>query len=145
MATSIKRCISKLEGLDYSKPSQLFINISSESPIGDGHVPIFTSNRPGSTLEDPLAFVALKAPTNPYISFTGRLIQICNACGKLVIRHSQLAISVILCGELEFNSQTYYHAHLFSSHISTGVGVHLEVLWGWLRVHIWSHCLPLVC
>ena len=61
-AVSIMRCISKTEQLDSSKPSQLFVNISSESPIGEGRVSILTSNRPGSTLEDPMAFVQSLAP-----------------------------------------------------------------------------------
>jgi len=61
-AVSIMRCISKTEQLDSSKPSQLLVNISSESPIGEGRVSILTSNRPGSTLEDPMAFVQSLAP-----------------------------------------------------------------------------------
>jgi len=56
-ATSIMRCMSKTENINKSMESQLFSSISSESPIGEGHVSILTSNRPGSTPEDPMAFI----------------------------------------------------------------------------------------
>ncbi|KIM71222.1 hypothetical protein PILCRDRAFT_830490 [Piloderma croceum F 1598] len=59
-AKSIIRCISKIEELCLSTESQLFTNISSESPIGEGHVSILTSDRPGFTPEDPMAFVTVK-------------------------------------------------------------------------------------
>jgi hypothetical protein len=60
-ATSIMRCISKIETLEMSAQSQLFTSISSKSPIGEGHVSILTSDpsRPGCTAEDPMAFVVL--------------------------------------------------------------------------------------
>jgi len=64
-AASIMRCISKIEELDYSLQSQLFTDISSESPIGEGHVSILTSDCPGSTPDDPMAFVEMPAPAYP--------------------------------------------------------------------------------
>ena len=71
---SIMRCVSKAEELENSKHSQLWINSSSESPLGPGHVSILGSNRPGSTPEDAMAFVELDtAPTpgsNPSIEKT---------------------------------------------------------------------------
>jgi len=75
-AASIIRCISKIEGLDNSKQLQLFTSISSTSPIGEGHVSILTSNSPGSTPEDPMAFVELQTPAaipTPYPTFTKRM------------------------------------------------------------------------
>ena len=56
-AASIMRCLAKNEEFEHSKESQLFINISSEFPIGEGHVSILSSNRPGYTPEDPIVFV----------------------------------------------------------------------------------------
>jgi len=61
-AVSIMRCISKTEELANSKKLQLFINISSDSPIGDGHVSILASDCPGCTPEDPMVFVELPSP-----------------------------------------------------------------------------------
>jgi hypothetical protein len=55
------RCISKIEKLNNNLQSQLFTSISSESPMSEGHVSILTSDRPGFTLEDPMAFVELPA------------------------------------------------------------------------------------
>jgi hypothetical protein len=55
---SIMRRITKIEKLGCTGESQLFRNISSESPLGEGHISILTSDRPGSTPEDPMAFVA---------------------------------------------------------------------------------------
>jgi hypothetical protein len=57
IAASIKRCIAKSEELEDWKESQLYINISSLSPIDEEHVPLLSSDRPGSTPEDPMAFV----------------------------------------------------------------------------------------
>jgi hypothetical protein len=82
-AESIMRCISKMEGLDNSKTSQLFIDISSESPIGDGLVSILSSDRPGFMPENPMAFViepvlTVPSPTTvvspiPYPTFNKRI------------------------------------------------------------------------
>jgi hypothetical protein len=82
-AESIMRCISKIEDLDSSKTSQLFIDISSEYPIGDRPVSILSSDRPGSTPENPMAFViepvlasSLPAPVvvpTPYPTFNKRI------------------------------------------------------------------------
>ena len=74
-AVSIMRCISRTEELDHSKQLQLFNNISSESPIGKGHVSLLTSDYPGSTPEDPMAFVELPelVVSTQYATFTKRL------------------------------------------------------------------------
>jgi len=56
-AESMMRCISKIEELDNSKQSKLFIDVSSEFPIGDGHVSMLSSDRPGSSPGKPMAFV----------------------------------------------------------------------------------------
>jgi len=60
-ALSIMQCIAKAENLDNSKPSQLFASISSTSPIGEEHISILIANRPGSSLEDPMAYVEFPA------------------------------------------------------------------------------------
>jgi hypothetical protein len=57
-AASIIRRIKKIEKLGCSGEPQLFCNISSEFPLGEGHLSILTSDRPGSTPKDPMAFVA---------------------------------------------------------------------------------------
>jgi len=57
-AASIMRYISNIEELDGTRESQLFTSISGKSPI-EGHVSILTIDRPGSTPEDPMAFVQL--------------------------------------------------------------------------------------
>jgi hypothetical protein len=75
-AASISWCISKLEELDHSKQSQLFTSLSSESPIGEGHISILTSGCPGSMPEDLMAFVELPIPVaspTAYSSFTKRM------------------------------------------------------------------------
>jgi hypothetical protein len=55
------RCISKTENVQKPMISQLFSSISCESPIGGGHVSILTSDYPGSTPENPMAFVITEA------------------------------------------------------------------------------------
>jgi hypothetical protein len=73
-AKSIIRCISKVEHIENSMQSQLYVNISSESPIEEGYISILTSDRPGSTPEDPLAFV------EPYPAFTNPMRVITSWC-----------------------------------------------------------------
>jgi hypothetical protein len=62
-AASIKRCIVTSEELNNWKDSQLFVNVSRKSPMGKGHISILTSERPGYTPEDPMAFVEIPHPT----------------------------------------------------------------------------------
>jgi hypothetical protein len=73
-AKSIILCISKSEDIHDCTQSQLFTGISSDSSIGEGHVSIFTSDRPGSTPEDPLAFVTVDLP---FAKFTKRMRVTC--------------------------------------------------------------------
>jgi hypothetical protein len=73
-AKSIIRCISKVEHIENSMQSQLYVNISSESPIEEGYISILTSDRPGFTPEDPLAFV------EPYPAFTNPMRVITSWC-----------------------------------------------------------------
>ena len=40
-----------------STRSQLFTSVSSELPMGQEHISILTSSRPGYTPEDPMAFI----------------------------------------------------------------------------------------
>jgi len=82
-ASSMIRCISKIEEFDNTKNSQLFMSISSEFALGDQHVSILSSDRPGSTPETPMAFVvepvlavtsiAPAVASLPYPSFTKRI------------------------------------------------------------------------
>jgi hypothetical protein len=52
------RCISQIEKLNISPvQSQLFTSITNESPIGEGYVSVLADSCPGSTAEDPMAFV----------------------------------------------------------------------------------------
>ena len=64
-AASIMRCICKAEELDQSRPSQLWVHPSDDKPLGEGHVSILADPRPGSTPEDPMAFVESPPSTPP--------------------------------------------------------------------------------
>jgi hypothetical protein len=88
-AASIMRYISTTEQLGNSAASQLFISTFNESPIGEEHVLILTGNHPGSTPEDPMAFVALPLTKRMQVTLTWCL--------------------------LNFKLQTNYGAHSFSS------------------------------
>ncbi|KIM75612.1 hypothetical protein PILCRDRAFT_827049 [Piloderma croceum F 1598] len=62
-AASIMRCLSKVEDLANLKHPQLYLKCNSGSPIGaNEHVSILTDTRPGSTPEDPVAFVESPDP-----------------------------------------------------------------------------------
>lgn len=101
-AESMMRCISKIEELDNSKQSQLFIDISSEFPIGDRHVSILSSDRPGSSPDNPMAFVVepvLAGPSpapvvvpTPYPTFK-KLIRVTRGQGESKCRLLTLSCS----------------------------------------------------
>ena len=83
------RCISKIEELDNTWQTQLFASISNKSLISEGHISILTSGFPGSTLEDPMAFVELPLPAMQ--------LQVVRCESKLVVK-----------------SRGNYYAHLLS-------------------------------
>jgi hypothetical protein len=85
-AKSIIRCISKIEKVEKFGILRLFTSISDESPIGDGHVSILTSNRPGPTPEEPMAFV---------------------------VRIKRMRV-LSQWSQLKFKSRRRYYAHLFA-------------------------------
>jgi hypothetical protein len=64
-AASIKRCISRAEGLGFSNQSQIFPFVSSPNPIDQGHIPILTSECPGSTSDQPIAIVNTSSISSP--------------------------------------------------------------------------------
>lgn len=70
---SIMRCISKIEMVKVSGRSQLFTSISNELPMRKlKHISMLTSNHPGCTPVEPMAFVveqelpAEEAAMHPY-------------------------------------------------------------------------------
>lgn len=56
-AVSVMRRISNVEMFQLSTRSQLYASISSELPFGEEHISLLTSDPPGCTPEDPMAFV----------------------------------------------------------------------------------------
>ena len=82
-AMSIMHCISKTEGLWKFNEQQLFVSISSESPIGEEYVSLLTSDYPGSTPEDPIVFVDHNQYTK-YIQVTYAWSQFPN-CGEIIM------------------------------------------------------------
>ena len=100
-AESIMRCISKVEELS-TKNVQLFNSISSEFPIGDGHVSILSDDCPGSTPEDPLVFVI--EPVMPMPSSTSVAVPL-DPTFKKRLRVTRVQ------GESRCNSLTAHYAH----------------------------------
>lgn len=76
--------MSKVEELINSNKSQLFIDISSESPIGNEHVSVFSSDRPGSTPDNPMAFVV--EPILNMLSLTRNVVPTSHPAFKKQIR-----------------------------------------------------------
>ena len=95
------RCISRTEELADLRHPRLYINIDSESPIGDNYVSILTNNRPGSTPESPMAFVESPDPPpiieSPPPAITSRMRVISVSCQSM------------------FKPRADGHAHLLSS------------------------------
>lgn len=99
-AASIMKCISNTERFKNTMQRQLFVNIYSEFPIGEGHVSILAGDRPGSTPANPMAIVELQdstsAPTH------------CPTFTKQIRTTSTL-------GESTFKSLRIYYAQLLHS------------------------------
>ena len=55
--TSIKRCISRVEGNPALLHSDLFADTSSDTPLAEGHVSILRTDGPGLSPNEPMAIV----------------------------------------------------------------------------------------
>ena len=55
--TSIKLCISRVEGKPELVNSDLFMDTTSDSPLEDGHISILHSDGPGLSPDDPMSIV----------------------------------------------------------------------------------------
>ena len=97
---SIMRCISKVEDMDHCKLSQLWKNSKSEAPLRDGHVSILTSERPGSTPHDPMAFVESNAlPPDSW------KLRVTSASGELRFSHEESCYSHLLSSTQQTKSR----------------------------------------
>lgn len=71
--TSIKRCISKVEGNPGLAFGHLFANISSDIPMKYGLISVLTGNIPGLSKNKPMALVRGVSDTGPYGQYTRRI------------------------------------------------------------------------
>jgi len=55
--TSIKRCISRVEGNPAFTLSDLFADTSSDTPLRGGHISLLGTDGPGLSPDEPMAFV----------------------------------------------------------------------------------------
>ena len=58
---SIKRCISRVERIPAIAYADLFADISSDSPLKDGHISILRTDGPGLSPNDPMAIVQVES------------------------------------------------------------------------------------
>ena len=56
---SIKRCISRVEGTPALAHANLFANISSDTPLKEGHISILHTDCPGLSPNEPMAIVLM--------------------------------------------------------------------------------------
>ena len=64
--TTIKRCISRVEGNPaISWNADLFTDTSSDSPLKDGYIALLDTNGPGLSSNEPMAIVQVKNPSIP--------------------------------------------------------------------------------
>ena len=55
--TSIKRCISRVEGNPAFAFANLFANMSSDAPLREGHISLLRTDDPGLSPDEPMAIV----------------------------------------------------------------------------------------
>jgi len=64
--TSIKRCISRVEGNpELAWHADLFADTSSDTPLQEGHISILPTDGPGLSPDEPMAIVQVKNPSIP--------------------------------------------------------------------------------
>ena len=56
-AATIKRCISRVEGIPELSYANLFANISCNAPLKEGHISILRTDCPGLSPKEPMAIV----------------------------------------------------------------------------------------
>jgi hypothetical protein len=65
---SLKRCITKAEGIKNFVKCDLFVDLTSEVPMGKGRISILANDRPGSTPERAMALVySVSAPSQEVV------------------------------------------------------------------------------
>ena len=65
---SIKRCISRVERIPAIAYADLFADISSDSPLKEGHISILRNNGPGLSPNEPMAIVQIPPiPDGKYV------------------------------------------------------------------------------
>ena len=63
--TSIKQCISRVEGKPALVNSDLFADTASDTPLKEGQISIFHTDGPGLSPNEPMAIVQVKTPPIP--------------------------------------------------------------------------------
>ena len=63
--TSIKRCISRVEGNPEFAFANVFANTSSDTPLREGHISLLRTDGPGQSPDEPMAIVQVKTPSIP--------------------------------------------------------------------------------
>ena len=64
--TSIKRCISRVEGnpaLAWLQVADLFVDTLSDTPLKEGHISFLRADGPGRSPNEPMAIVQVKNPS----------------------------------------------------------------------------------
>ena len=62
-STSIKRCISRVEGKPALSYADLFVDTSCDTPLREGHISILRADGPGLSPNEPMAIVQVKPPS----------------------------------------------------------------------------------
>ena len=63
--TTIKRCISRVEGNPALVNSDLYSDITCDTPLTEGQIPIFRTDGPGVSPDEPMAIVQVKTASSP--------------------------------------------------------------------------------
>ena len=66
--TSIKICISRVEGKPALVDSDLFAGTTCDSPLKEGHISFLRTDRPGLSPNEPMAIVHAVSPVGPGLS-----------------------------------------------------------------------------
>ena len=116
--TSIKRCISRVEGRPTLLHADLFADTSCDTPLTEGHISILRTDGPGLSPEEPMAIVQAEVQAEVTSIPNGRYIIKNRASDFYWIAHS-INGKVYFCKvTLEYAKQHKYLQVEFSNYSS---------------------------
>ena len=108
--TSIKQCISRVEGNTAFAFANLFADTSSDTPLREGHISLLTTDGPGLSPDEPMAIVQRRPIQNGKYVIKNRSADICWNAGDSPIQTVYFAGTTIENAKIQNYLQVINHS-----------------------------------